>query len=49
MPVSNLEIAGILIRLADLLEIDDANPFRVRPIEKRRGLLKVCRAALRPC
>lgn len=30
MPVHNNDIAGILERLADLLEIEDANPFRVR-------------------
>lgn len=30
MPVTNIDIARILDRLADLLEIDDANPFRVR-------------------
>ena len=30
MPVTNAEIAGELEKLADLLEIDAANPFRVR-------------------
>ena len=30
MPVQNVEIAGLFNRLADLLEIEDANPFRVR-------------------
>ncbi|HTU53117.1 MAG TPA: DNA polymerase/3'-5' exonuclease PolX [Acetobacteraceae bacterium] len=30
MPVTNVEIAGELEKLADLLEIDAANPFRVR-------------------
>ena len=30
MPVQNVEIAGLFTRLADLLEIEDANPFRVR-------------------
>ena len=30
MPVHNTEIADIFDRLADLLEIEDANPFRVR-------------------
>lgn len=30
MPVHNSEIAEIFNRLADLLEIDEANPFRVR-------------------
>ena len=30
MPVSNVNIARLFNRLADLLEIDDANPFRVR-------------------
>lgn len=30
MPVSNAGIARLFNRLADLLEIDDANPFRVR-------------------
>jgi DNA polymerase (family 10) len=30
MPVHNSEIAGIFNRLADLLEIEGANPFRVR-------------------
>ncbi|MFZ0486105.1 MAG: nucleotidyltransferase domain-containing protein, partial [Arenicellales bacterium] len=30
MAVSNVEIAGLFNRLADLLEIDGANPFRVR-------------------
>ncbi len=40
MPVSNLEIAGILIRLADLLEIDDANPFRVRAYRKAARTLE---------
>jgi DNA polymerase (family X) len=30
MPVHNAEIAALLNRLADLLEVEDANPFRVR-------------------
>ena len=30
MPVHNADIAAIFERIADLLEIDDANPFRVR-------------------
>ncbi len=30
MPVHNAEIAGLFSRLADLLELEDANPFRVR-------------------
>lgn len=30
MPVHNAEIAGLFSRLADLLEVEDANPFRVR-------------------
>ena len=30
MPVSNADIARAFLRLADLLEIDGANPFRVR-------------------
>lgn len=30
MPIHNDEIAGIFEQLADLLEIDEANPFRVR-------------------
>ena len=30
MPVSNAEIAHLFERLADLLEVEDANPFRVR-------------------
>ena len=30
MPVQNVEIAELFNRLADLLEIEDANPFRVR-------------------
>ncbi len=30
MPVHNAEIADIFERLADLLELEDANPFRVR-------------------
>jgi DNA polymerase (family 10) len=30
MPVHNAEIAGLFDRLADLLEVEDANPFRVR-------------------
>ncbi|MGD8783364.1 MAG: DNA polymerase/3'-5' exonuclease PolX [Thioalkalispiraceae bacterium] len=30
MPVHNTEIANIFDKLADLLEIEDANPFRVR-------------------
>ena len=30
MPVSNAEIASLFERLADLLEVEDANPFRVR-------------------
>lgn len=30
MPVHNADIAAIFNRLADLLEIEDANPFRVR-------------------
>ncbi len=30
MPVHNSDISGILNRLADLLEIDEANPFRIR-------------------
>ena len=30
MPVHNQEIAGVLEKMADLLEIEGANPFRVR-------------------
>jgi DNA polymerase (family 10) len=30
MPVRNAEIAELFNRLADLLEVEDANPFRVR-------------------
>jgi DNA polymerase (family 10) len=30
MPVHNAEIAALFNRLADLLEVEDANPFRVR-------------------
>jgi DNA polymerase (family 10) len=30
MPVHNAEIAALFSRLADLLEVEDANPFRVR-------------------
>ena len=30
MPVQNVEIAELFNRMADLLEIEDANPFRVR-------------------
>jgi DNA polymerase (family 10) len=30
MPMENLEIAKVLSQMADLLEIQDANPFRVR-------------------
>ena len=30
MPIQNTDVAGIFIRVADLLEIEDANPFRVR-------------------
>ena len=30
MPVQNIEIAGVLIELADLAEIDGDNPYRVR-------------------
>jgi len=30
MPIHNADIAEMFNRLADLLEIDDANPFRVR-------------------
>ena len=30
MPVQNVEIAELFDRMADLLEIEDANPFRVR-------------------
>ena len=30
MPVNNTDIARLFLRLADLLEIDGANPFRVR-------------------
>jgi len=30
MPVHNEEVAAIFDELADLLEIDEANPFRVR-------------------
>ncbi|MGH8371940.1 MAG: DNA polymerase/3'-5' exonuclease PolX [Gammaproteobacteria bacterium] len=30
MPVQNVEIAELFNRLADLLEIEDANPFRIR-------------------
>ncbi|MGB7930698.1 MAG: helix-hairpin-helix domain-containing protein, partial [Gammaproteobacteria bacterium] len=30
MPVHNAEIAGLFNRLADLLEVEGANPFRVR-------------------
>jgi DNA polymerase (family X) len=30
MPVHNAEIAELFSRLADLLEVEDANPFRIR-------------------
>jgi DNA polymerase (family 10) len=30
MPVHNAQISDLLNRLADLLEIEEANPFRVR-------------------
>ena len=30
MPIHNAEIAELFNRLADLLEIEDANPFRIR-------------------
>ena len=30
MPIQNTDVAGIFTKMADLLEIEDANPFRVR-------------------
>ena len=30
MPVRNTDIAGIFDEIADFLEIDGANPFRIR-------------------
>ena len=34
MPVHNSEIAGIFSKVADLLEIEGANQFRVRAYRK---------------
>lgn len=39
MPVDNAEIARLITRYADLLEIDGANPFRVRAYRNAVRLL----------
>ena len=45
MPVHNEDIAAIFDELADLLEIEDANPFRVRAY---RNAARTVRAFGRP-
>ncbi len=40
MPVHNVEIAAALARLADLLEIEGANPFRVRAYRNAARLVE---------
>lgn len=40
MPVLNVEIADILEKVADLLEIEDANPFRVRAYRNAARTIK---------
>jgi DNA polymerase (family 10) len=40
MPVHNNEIADIFEKLADLLEIEDANPFRVRAYRNAAGSIR---------
>jgi DNA polymerase (family 10) len=40
MPVHNDEIAGLFEQLADLLEIDEANPFRVRAYRNAARILR---------
>ena len=45
MPARNVEIAEVLFRLADLLEIQGANPFRVRAY---RGAARIVGSLARP-
>lgn len=40
MPVHNDEIAGIFLEIADLLEIEEANPFRVRAYRTAARLIR---------
>ena len=40
MPARNDHIAGIFEQYADLLEIDDANPFRVRAYRNAARMLR---------
>jgi DNA polymerase (family 10) len=51
MPVQNAEIAGILEQVADVLELQDANPFRVRAYrtgaQRIRGLSRAVHELLR--
>ncbi len=49
MPVHNAEIATAFDHLADLLEIEDANPFRVRAYRKAaRTIEDLPRSAVTP-
>ncbi|HUO43518.1 MAG TPA: DNA polymerase/3'-5' exonuclease PolX [Burkholderiales bacterium] len=40
MPVHNADIAAVFAEIADLLEIEDANPFRVRAYRNAARILK---------
>ena len=44
MPIQNIDVARIFTEIADLLEIEDANPFRVRAYRNdkvMRTLIKI--------
>ena len=47
MTVHNADIADTFNRLADLLEIEDANPFRVRAYRRVAMTVGNCRRAWR--
>jgi len=49
MPVHNADIARVFEEIADLLEIQEANPFRARPLPELQGLLRRAAAGVAPC
>jgi DNA polymerase/3'-5' exonuclease PolX len=48
MAVTNVEIAGMLNKLADLLEIEGENPFRVRTYRNAVRLVESTPGTLPP-
>jgi hypothetical protein len=45
MPIQNAEIAASLDQTAELLEIEGANPFRVRVSRRAARMIEGCRSA----